>query len=184
MRSRAGVATAVWGLAFAALSFSWAAGGRLLLGTLDTTLQDEARARELGFVVVLWSTGVLKLLIAALGLAVVRPWKTVGVGRLLRMAAYVCGGTMALYGLVGAINGALAEVGAFDPVDANAARWYLLLWGPVWLAGGLLLLASARQGSLQQETRSAAASSWSDLDVVNRPPEGPEKVPDVGATSP
>jgi hypothetical protein len=60
-------------------------------------------------------------------------------------AGWATGVALALYGALGLINGGLAQVGAVQPVDANAARWYFVLWGPIWLLGGLLMLATVRR---------------------------------------
>ncbi|MBA3282396.1 MAG: DUF3995 domain-containing protein, partial [Acidimicrobiia bacterium] len=71
-RAWTGCASAGWALAFAGLSFYWAAGGRLGLGTLALALRDKTLAREQGFVALLWFTGALKVLVALLAFALVR----------------------------------------------------------------------------------------------------------------
>lgn len=141
-RAWTGCAAAAWALAFAALSFYWAAGGRLGLGTVDLALRDKALARESGFVALLWFTGALKVLVAALAFALVRRRGTGLPRRVLLGAGWATGVALALYGALGFINGGLAQVGVVQPADANAARWYFVLWGPIWLLGGLLMLAT------------------------------------------
>jgi len=43
-------------------------------------------------------------------------------------------------GLVGA---AVGELGIVESIDPSTVRWYLLLWEPYWVLGGLLFLAAA-----------------------------------------
>lgn len=144
-RAWTGCAAAARALAFAGLSFYWAAGGRLGLGTLALALRDKTLAREQGFVALLWFTGALKVLVALLAFALVRRRGTVLPRRVLLGAGWATGVALALYGALGLINGGLAQVGAVQPADANAARWYFVLWGPIWLLGGLLMLATVRR---------------------------------------
>lgn len=135
-------AAASWAVAFGCLSFYWAAGGHLGLGTLAETIQDKVRGRDDVFILVVWVTGALKVALGLLPLALVRHWHTGVPKRLLRAGAGICGAATSLYGAVGIVNGARTELGIFQPNDANGARWYLFFWGPVWLTGGLLFLGS------------------------------------------
>ena len=121
-RTWTGYAAAAWALTFAGLSFYWAAGGRLGLGTLALALRDKALAREQGFVALIWFTGALKLFVALLAVALVRRWGTGLPRRVLLGAGWATGAALALYGALGLINGGLAQVGAVQAADANAAR--------------------------------------------------------------
>ncbi len=73
-RTWPGYAAAAWALGFAALSFYWAAGGRLGLGTLAQTIREQAIAREPELIRIVWLTGGLKVLAAVVAMALVRPW--------------------------------------------------------------------------------------------------------------
>lgn len=139
-----GDAAAGWAFAFAAVSFYWAAGGRVGLDTLAKSLRDQAVARDQGFVTVIWITGILKMLAGLLGLALVRTWGRVFPRWMLLVAGWGTGALLTLYGGLDMVGAGLGVVGITDPVDPTGARWYLFLWGPVWLAGGLLLLGAAR----------------------------------------
>lgn len=136
-------AAAVWAVAFGCLSFYWAAGGGLGLGTLAQAIREPVLSGDPGFILLVWVTGVLKVAAALLPLALVRHWHLGVPDRLLRAAAWVVGVLLTLYGGAGILNGALARLGVFHAADEPALGWYLVLWGPVWLTGGLLFLASA-----------------------------------------
>src|SRR5262247_2816082 len=78
-----GYAPAVWGLLFAVPSFVWALGGTVgAQTTVSPSLVKLAQERVTWFVVVLWVTGLLKLIGALVGVGLTRRWATV-TGRLL-----------------------------------------------------------------------------------------------------
>ncbi len=144
-----GDAAAGWAFAFAAVSFYWAAGGTQGLGTLAETLREQAVARDQGFITVIWITGALKVLAGLLALALVRPWGKVFPRWMLLTAGWGTGAFLTLYGGLDMIGAGLGVIGITDPVDPTGARWYLVLWGPVWLAGGLLMLGAVRHYTRQ-----------------------------------
>jgi len=138
-----GYAAAGWACAFAAASFYWAAGGRIGLSTLAQSLREQAVARDQAFITVIWITGGLKVAAGLLALALVRPWGTVFPRWMLLTAGWATGVFLSLYGGLDMIGAGLGVVGVTHPVDPTSTRWYLLLWGPVWLGGGLLMLGAA-----------------------------------------
>lgn len=128
-----------WSVAFAGLSATWAAGGTLLLQGLSPAIQDLADARRPGFVVLVGASAALKLGYAALALATRRhPRSRRHAVRTLLVAAGYVGG-------VGTIAYAVAEAvrAVADPGVPTA--WYLLMWDPWWIAGGLLLVLVTRE---------------------------------------
>jgi Protein of unknown function (DUF3995) len=136
------VAAAVWALLFALNSAYWAAGGTAGAHTVANDLAQQAADREPGIVAALWAATVLKLLLAGLALALARPR-----GRPLRLAGWIAGGLLLLYGLVNWGEFVLMAVGAIavpESVGEDAVPWYVFLWEPVWILGGLLFLAAAR----------------------------------------
>lgn len=159
----AGYAACLWGLLFAALSFYWAAGGRAGLGTLSKGVREPALDRDAAFVAVIWATGALKVLAALLGLALVQPWGTRLPRRALLAAGWGTGMLLTLYGAVGIVNALLAELGVIASSDPATVRWYLFVWEPIWLLGGLLFLAAARHHGrtrrVAQATLPTAAST-------------------------
>jgi Protein of unknown function (DUF3995) len=63
---------AAWALAFAAISFYWAAGGEVGLETVGEEIERDALAREPDAIALVWVTGGLKVLGAGLALALAR----------------------------------------------------------------------------------------------------------------
>jgi hypothetical protein len=76
----------------------------------------------------------------------VQPWGRRLPRPLLRFGAWGTGALLTLYGGLGLGQGAaglLGLAGPPDPDQLTALRWYVFLWEPVWLVGGLLFLAAA-----------------------------------------
>jgi Protein of unknown function (DUF3995) len=84
-----GYVAAVWGLLFAVPSFVWALGSTVgAQTTVSPSLVKLAQDRVTWFVVVLWVTGVLKVVGALVGLGLTRRWGT-ATGRLLVCCGWV-----------------------------------------------------------------------------------------------
>ncbi|MFJ4095359.1 DUF3995 domain-containing protein [Kitasatospora sp. NPDC089913] len=142
--ARWGYAVAVWGVLFAVPSFLWAAGSTFgARSTVAPELVRLAQDRVPWFLAVLWITGLLKLLGAAIGLGLTRI-RSRRVGRFLEF----CGGGAAVllvwHGGLFVVHGILVETGAATvaPDLAGLTRWYLYLWGPWFIAGGLAFAAA------------------------------------------
>jgi hypothetical protein len=150
---------ALWALAFAAASAYWAAGGTGGANTIARSLADRAAERDPAFVVTLWGAAAVKATLAALALALVRP-ATARFARPVRFAGWIAGGALTLYGAAGLIEFGLMALGAREiPTDVGdaAVLWYVLLWEPLWLLGGLLFLAATRQAARTTSHRKATA---------------------------
>ncbi len=139
-----------WAFVFAAISCYWAAGGTVGADTVGGTIEALGRARDPRFVALLWGTGIAKILLGLLALALVRPWGRVLPRRLLLVAAWGVGAGMAAYGAIqlvvtGVAAGLMATgvISATASVDWTAIRWHLLLWDPWWLWGGVLFGVAA-----------------------------------------
>lgn len=139
-------AAAVWAAGFAAGNLYLAAGGTGGLGLVAAAIENRIRARDPAMVAALWVTGGLKLAAAALALSTLHAWS--GWGR--RGLLVLVGTAGVLFELWGGADVVLGALVASHTLQAPAgwgpesARWYLLLWGPLWLLGGGLFLASAR----------------------------------------
>ena len=141
----AGYAACVWALLFAALSFYWAAGGRVGEGTIGAAVEGPALAREPWFVALLWITAVLKLATAGLAFALARGPRWLP-RYVLLFAGWGVAALLSLYGLANLVQHLLIATGVLAvPAGLGEAAlpWHLLLWDPVWIVGGgLFTLAS------------------------------------------
>lgn len=135
-----------WCVIFAAISVSWVLGGRTGLSTLAQAIQEQAVERDPGFVLMTWATVILKVLGGLLALATIQPWGRRIPHRLLLVLVAGAGVVLTLYGLAGFVEKALMLSGVVDIPDSmgeGPARWYLLLWEPWWILGGVLFLLTA-----------------------------------------
>ena len=134
------------GVLFAAVSAYWGLGGTWLLDTVGGSLAEAGRRRDVGLIAIVWLTVVLKLVAAALGLAVVyhwspgsrRPYRP----RLIRTPAWIAAAILTGYGAVLTSVGLLLQGGVFSiPADADhrALRWHAFLWDPWFLVWGVAL---------------------------------------------
>ncbi|MER5321956.1 DUF3995 domain-containing protein [Streptosporangium roseum] len=141
----AGYGVAAWGFLFALPSFYWALGGTAgAATTIAPPLVKMVEDRVTWFLVVLWATGALKVVGGVVGLALLRSWGT-GVSRLLQLAAWGAGGLLLWHGGVFVVQGLLlqADSTGIAPELLPVIRWYTYLWGPWFMAGGLLFVTAA-----------------------------------------
>lgn len=143
---RAALAAFVWAFLFGLVSFYWAAGGTIGGNTLSRSIQDLAGRREAAFVATVWITGIAKVLGGLVPPALAFGWWPRIPRKALRTVCWVSGILLVLYGLGDVIRAIMVITGAInvdDPMDRDIARWYLFLWGPVWIIGGISYLATA-----------------------------------------
>jgi hypothetical protein len=137
--NRAAWVAAAWGVLFAVPSFIWATGHTAgATSTVSPQLVAKARDGVTWFLVVLWLSGFLKLFASAVAVALTRPRST----RVGRFAAFCGAGAAVLltgHGLLFVVGGALVESGAVHgkPDVVSLLRWYLYLWGPYFVLGGV-----------------------------------------------
>ena len=134
-----------WSLAFGLLSFYWAAGGTTGESTLSRSIRALAEQRDPAFVATVWITGIGKILGGLLPLALAFGWWRRIPRRLLEWSCILGGLLLTLYGIGDMVRSALilldnGRSGAGDEI--RTAWWYLALWGPVWVAGGMLFLVT------------------------------------------
>jgi len=135
-------AAAVLAFASAAVSLYWTLGGTRLLDTVGGSLEDLARERSggallLGIVVVL-----VKAVGGVLALALVRPWGARVGRRLPVLLAGAASTLLALYGAVYVLVGGLVLGGVItpsEPVDLHGLRWHVFVWELWFLLWGLAL---------------------------------------------
>lgn len=166
---QAAVVTMAWGVTTAALTASWALGGTLGLDQLGSRIQEQAVDRETGFVAMIWLSAVGRLLVAALGLSLWFGRERSVPRRALLAVGWLAGLGLTLYGVAGIGQAALALGGAIaTPASMGEAAvpWYLFLWEPLWLTGGLSLLVAT--AGYQIGSRPSARFRWAARDIGER----------------
>ncbi len=134
-----GAAAFCWAAAFALLSAYWALGGMVGADKLSPALRDQAERRETAFVVTLWITTLIKVIGGLIPLCLTFDlWSSLP-RRLLSSLTWLGGGFLTLYGLGDIASGAFRALNGND----DGAIWYAVLWGPIWLIGGILFLGTA-----------------------------------------
>ena len=146
-------ARAAAGLAFAsaAVSCYWTAGGTVLLDTVGGAIEELARERSLGAVVLGAATVALKVVAGVLALALLHPPAGAFRRRVLILANGVASAILCLWGGINVVVGALVLGGAVSPsgdIDRYALRWHVFLWDLWFLVWGVALalaVAAIRQ---------------------------------------
>ena len=157
---RGAVAVAVvLALGSAAWSAYWTAGGTALLSTVGGAVEDLARERSPGAVLLGAGTVLAKLVAAALAAALV-----LRTGRRVRVLGRLAGWLLTGWGGANVLLGGLVLTGVLDlgPVaDARALRWHVLVWDLWFLLWGIALLAACRSAARAQRGGAVEARSTS-----------------------
>jgi Protein of unknown function (DUF3995) len=135
-------AAAVLAFASAAVSLYWTLGGIRLLDTIGGSIEDLARERSGGALVLGILVVLLKVAGGWLALALVRPWGARMGRRLLAVVGAAAGALLVLYGGANVLVGGLVLSGVItpsDPVDRHALRWHVFVWDLWFLLWGLSL---------------------------------------------
>ena len=101
----------------------------------------EALAREGTTVAVVWLTGVLKLLWAAVGYALAHRWRQAKRRRMVHAAGWTRGLVLVACAVANLVQHALLHAGAVDTPAAlgpSAVTRHLAVWDPFWLLRGIL----------------------------------------------
>ncbi|GAB7028857.1 hypothetical protein JCM4914_03180 [Streptomyces platensis subsp. malvinus] len=134
-----GYVAAVWGVLFVVPSFVWATGSTFgAQSTVSPSLVKLVRDGVPWFLTVLVVTGLLKLFGALVGIGLTRPRGA----RISRLMVFCGGGAAVLltwHGGLFVLHGVLVEAGAVSVAQdlAGLTGWYLYLWGPWFIVGGL-----------------------------------------------
>ena len=131
-----------WAFVFAALSCYWALGGTVGTQTVSPAIVALARAHDPLVEAALWLGAFLKVISGIVVLALIRPW-----GRKIPrwlLLAWGAGTLLFVHGGLFLGVGLLAMTGVIRvSTPATLLHWYTFLWGPWWLLGGSLFLATA-----------------------------------------
>jgi Protein of unknown function (DUF3995) len=143
----AAYAACAWALAFALMSFYWAAGGLAAIDTIGGEPERLGRARDSEFVAVQWVTGAVKVLAALAALVLVRSDGRGLPRRLLVLVLGVGGALLLLYEAAELVQHLLMAVGAVDQgdLDDTALIGHLAFWDPWWILGASLFAIAAWQ---------------------------------------
>ena len=106
---------------------------------LAVSLQERAKERQAEFVALVTATGIAKLLGVIVPLWLVfRPLSRTA-RKVLLFLCWAGGALLAVYGPTDVVAGSIrATKGTMEN-----AIWYAVLWGPIWLLGGVLFLMTA-----------------------------------------
>lgn len=159
------------GLAHAAVSLYWLAGGTALLDTLGGELERLTRERSTGVLIGLGLVAVVKVVVAfaapALAGTVIprSPWHVWAGRRWARTLSWIAAAVLTSYGAVLTVVGQLVVHGAIHAsagADMVALRGHAYLWDPWFLLWGLALtvvLWQTRPNPRADDGQSAARSS-------------------------
>jgi len=135
-----------WGVLFGGLNLSWSLGGEVLLNRMAESIQEQAAEGDTALLVLNTVGGLGKVVIGILALATIARWGR-RIPRRLHLALLYAGGVLlVLYGGANWTQMLLVELGVVDvprSIGEEQVRWYLLLWEPLWILGGALLLWTA-----------------------------------------
>lgn len=131
----AAIIATVLGLANAAVSAYWAAGGEGMLDTIGGSIERWGRQRSGTVVVTLWLIVLLKAMVAlaapilaGVGNNRLPPWVT---ARTPRALGWVAAATLTVYGGALTVVGVLVQTGIVDAsadADQTALAWHAYLW--------------------------------------------------------
>ena len=136
-----------WGIVFGGLNLYWSLGGRFLSDHLALAIQRDIDAGNASLMLINTIGGFGKIVAGLLALATVMRWGPTIPRRLHLWLLYLGGALLLLYGGANWVQMLLVELDIVDvPFSIGAAqvRWYLFLWEPIWIVGGVLFLMTAR----------------------------------------
>jgi hypothetical protein len=134
------LAATVWGAIFTLVSVYWGLGGRIGVEQLGATIQDEVARGEALFWLVFWLGATAKAVWTAIGWALWRARRRI---RPLLWLGWATGIGLTLYGGANWFSALAMQAGVIDVragIGEDALIWYVALWEPYWLLGGLLFL--------------------------------------------
>ncbi|WP_018932249.1 DUF3995 domain-containing protein [Gracilibacillus lacisalsi] len=136
----------VWTVLFAGISFYWAMGGLKGVRSLGGSIYEMSLNPEPSFIVIVWLTGVIKLLGLILLLMLLIKWNNHTIIKTLYYMTKIVGIALFLYGLLNFSTIILSAIHVLDfDLDSYATFWRLVFWEPFWMLGGIFYFFSVRK---------------------------------------
>lgn len=136
----------VWTLIFAIMSFYWAIGGMVGVRSLGGEIYEISLNPELSFIIVVWTTGFIKLLGVILLLMLLVKWRSTLKVKILYYITKSVGILLFLYGLLNFLTISLSTFNILNfNLDGYATFWRLVFWEPFWMIGGLFYFYSVKK---------------------------------------
>jgi hypothetical protein len=153
-RTSPAYAAALLAFASAAVSTYWTLGGTALLDTVGGSIEQLARERSTGAIVLGFVVVTVKVVGGVVALALARRWGSQTMRRVLFWVSALGSSVLILYGGTVVIIGALVLGGVImpsEPIDEHALRWHVFVWDLWFLVWGVALgLAAWQHRFLQQ----------------------------------
>lgn len=136
----------IWTILFAGISFYWAMGGMFGVRSLGGAIYEQALNPQPSFIIIVWVTGLIKLLGVMLLFMLLVNWRNTSIRRILYFITKITGALLFLYGFLNFITITLSAVGILDfDLDRYATLRRLLFWEPYWMIGGIFYFFSIKK---------------------------------------
>lgn len=139
------IASAIWAILFGGLNLYWTFGGRWLTSRLGESLQESIAENDRQLMIANTIGGLGKLGLGALAITTILPVAVKIPTRVLSLLLITPGILMLLYGFANWSIVTASMLGLIDtPSSIGEASlvWYFWLWEPLWMIGGMLMLAT------------------------------------------
>lgn len=136
------ISTAVWAILFGGLNLYWTFGGRWLTDRLGQSLQDGIAENDQQLMIANTAGGIGKLALGAIAIVTILPLAQRMPRFLLSIALAAPAVGIFLYGFLNwsiATTALLGFIETPSSVGEDALPWYVGLWEPIWMVGGVLL---------------------------------------------
>ncbi|WP_067730569.1 DUF3995 domain-containing protein [Oceanobacillus damuensis] len=136
----------IWTIVFSGMSFYWAVGGTVGVRSLGGAIYEMSLNPSPSFVVIVWLTGVIKLVGLLLLFMLIVPWKKPFINNTLYYVTKTVGILLFLYGFLNFITITLSAFQVLDfDLDSYATFWRLVFWEPFWMVGGVFYFCSVKK---------------------------------------
>ncbi len=135
----------IWTIIFSGMSFYWAMGGLLGARSLGGSIYEMSINLSPSFIMIVWLTGIIKLLGFILLLMLLIQWKKPIITGILFYVTKIVGALLFLYGFLNFVTISLSTFHIFDfDLNSYATFWRLIFWEPFWMIGGIFYFFSIK----------------------------------------